>query len=42
MVMIPGFQVQHLHPNGQMTGELQEQVSRDATRFKEIYGMMPI
>lgn len=42
MVMIPGYQVQHLHPNGQMTGELQEQVSRDATRFKEIYGMMPI
>lgn len=42
MVMIPGFQVQHLYENGQMTGELQEQVSRDATRFKEIYGMMPI
>ena len=42
MVMIPGFQVKHLHENGQMTGELQEQVNRDATRFKEIYGMMPI
>jgi hypothetical protein len=42
MVMIPGFQVQHLHPNGQMTGELQEQISRDANKFKEIYGVMPI
>jgi hypothetical protein len=42
MVMIPGFQVKHLYENGQMTPELQVQISHDANRFKEIYGMMPI
>jgi hypothetical protein len=41
MVMIPGFQVQHLYPDGQMTGELQVQISHDANKFLEIYGMMP-
>jgi len=38
MVIIPGYTVNHLHPNAQVTGAIQEQISRDATLFSEIYG----
>jgi len=41
MVMVPGFQVDHLFPNQQMTGELQEFCAEDAQRFKDMWGMMP-
>jgi len=42
MVIIPGYTVNHLHPNAQVTGPIQEQISRDATLFGEIYGgLMP-
>lgn len=41
MVMVPGFQVQHLYPNGQVTSEIQEQIARDAQTFVDIYGQRP-
>lgn len=41
MVMVPGFQVDHLHPNGQMTPELHVQCAQDAQTFVDIYGMRP-
>jgi len=42
MVIIPGYTVNHLYPNAQVTGPIQEQISRDATLFSEIYGgLMP-
>lgn len=40
-VMIPGHHVTHLHPNGQMTPELQEQTGKDAAAFKAYWGMVP-
>lgn len=41
MVMIQGFQVQHLYPNGQMTPELQVFCAEDAAKFQALWGMMP-
>jgi glycosyltransferase involved in cell wall biosynthesis len=41
MVMVPGFPVDHLHPNGQMTPELHAQCAKDAQTFVDIYGMRP-
>jgi glycosyltransferase involved in cell wall biosynthesis len=41
MVMVPGFQVNHLYPNGQVTPELQVQIAKDAQTFADIYGMRP-
>ena len=41
MVMVPGFQVQHLYPNGQMTPELHAQTAVDAQTFVDLYGMRP-
>jgi len=41
MVMIPGFHVEHLYPNGQVTPEIQEQIAKDAQTFVDIYGMRP-
>ena len=41
MVMIQGFQVQHLYPNGQMTPELQMFCAEDAAKFQTLWGMMP-
>ena len=41
MVMVPGFPVQHLYPNQQVTQEMQAQIARDAQTFVEIYGMRP-
>jgi len=40
-VMVTGFQVNHLHPNGNMTPELQVQAAKDGEKFREIYGMAP-
>jgi hypothetical protein len=40
-VMVTGFPVQHLHPNGNMTPELQVQAAKDGEKFREIYGMAP-
>lgn len=40
LVSIPGYHVRHLHPNGQMTQELQEQVARDAEAFTAYWGGM--
>lgn len=40
-VMIPGFPVEHLHPNGQMTPELNARVAIDAQNFKDRWGVMP-
>lgn len=41
MVMIPGFHVRHLYPNGQMTPEMHAQTAADAQTFVDIYGMRP-
>lgn len=41
MVMVPGFGVQHLYPNAQMVGELQETVPEDAAHFFAFWGMRP-
>ena len=41
MLMIPGFSVNHLHPNMQMTGELQETVPEDAAHFYGYWGKRP-
>ena len=41
MVQVPGYPVTHLYPNQQVTPAIQEQISRDATLFKEIYGQLP-
>lgn len=41
MVMIPGMGVEHLHPNAQMTAELQATVPEDAARFYAYWGMRP-
>lgn len=41
MVMVPGFHVNHLYPNGQLTPELHEAIAQDAQKFVDIYGMRP-
>jgi hypothetical protein len=41
MVMVPGFPVQHLYPNQQVTPEMQVQIAKDAQTFVEIYGTRP-
>lgn len=41
MVMIPGFGVEHLHPNEQMGPELQAMVPEDAARFVAFWGARP-
>lgn len=41
MVMIPGYSVQHLYPNGQMTGELHQMCAEDAGKFQSLWGRMP-
>lgn len=41
VVMVPGFYVDHQHPNGQMTPELHAQIAKDAQRFVDIWGARP-
>lgn len=41
MVMIPGYNVNHLYPNGQMTPELQVANAESAAKFHAIWGVMP-
>jgi hypothetical protein len=41
MVMINGYPVQHLYPNGQVTSEIMEQIAKDAQTFVDIYGQRP-
>lgn len=41
MVMVPGYHVNHLFPNGQMTPELQVQVARDLQTFVDKWGRRP-
>lgn len=41
MVQIPGYTVNHMYPNHQVTPEIQVQISDDATLFNQIYGVMP-
>lgn len=42
VVSIPGHRVEHLHPNGQMTPEIQEQIAKDAHTFAQYWnGMRP-
>jgi hypothetical protein len=40
-VVIPGFPVQHLYPNGQMDPDLQVRTGVDAQVFVDLYGMRP-
>lgn len=40
-VMIPGFPVQHLHPNGQISLEIAARIPVDAQNFKDRWGVMP-
>lgn len=42
MVTIPGYQVEHLYPNGQVTPEMHEIIAEDASRFTAYWnGMRP-
>jgi len=41
MAMIPGYPVNHLYPNAQMSGELHATVPEDAARFAAYWGMRP-
>lgn len=41
MVVVPGYGVEHLHPNEQMTAELQAIVPEDAARFHAYWGKRP-
>jgi hypothetical protein len=41
MVMVPGLGVDHLHPNAQMTPQMQAQVAQDAADFYGYWGMRP-
>lgn|SRR5262245_60880634 len=41
VVVIPGFPVNHLYPNGQVTPQIQEQIAQDAQEFVHIWGMRP-
>ncbi len=41
MAMVPGFPIEHLHPNGQMSPELQVQAAKDGETFRAIYGQAP-
>jgi len=41
MIMIPGYPVQHLSPNGLMTPELQVQAGQDARVFLDYWKKMP-
>ena len=38
---IPGYPVQNRFPNGQHTGEREEQASRDRATFESIWGRAP-
>lgn len=41
MVMVPGYHVNHLHPNGQVTPEINEQIAKDAQTFFDYWKMRP-
>lgn len=42
VVSIPGLHVTHLHPDGQVTPEIQEQIAKDAHTFTQYWnGMRP-
>jgi len=41
MIMVPGYPVQHLHPNARMTPELQVRSGQDAQAFLARWGRMP-
>lgn len=41
MVMVSGYNVQHLYPNGQMTPELQVLCAEGAAKFQTLWGKMP-
>lgn len=41
MVMVPGFHVEHLYPNGQMTPELHAAIAGDMQRYVDKYGGRP-
>jgi hypothetical protein len=41
VVIVPGFPVQHLAPNGQVTPQINEQIARDMQNFVDLWGMRP-
>jgi len=41
VVVIPGFVVNHLYPNGQVDAQIQQQIAQDAQEFVNIWGMRP-
>lgn len=41
VVVVPGFEVEHLAENSQVTPELQEQIAKDAAAFVAYWGMRP-
>jgi hypothetical protein len=41
MTMVKGYPVDHLHPNGQVTSEIQEIIAHDAEVFVSIYESRP-
>ena len=41
MVVIPGFPVEHLYPNQQVTPEIQQIIAEDAQSFQGYWGMRP-
>ena len=41
VVVIPGFPVQHLHPNAQITSEIHELIAKDMQSFVDKWGTRP-
>ena len=41
VVVIPGFPVQHLHPNAQVTPEIHELIAKDMQSFVDKWGTRP-
>ncbi len=41
VVVVPGYPVKHLYPNGQVTPQIQEQIAKDMANFVEVWGMRP-
>jgi hypothetical protein len=41
VVVLPGFPVQHLYPNGQVTAQIQEQIAKDMANFVDDWGQRP-
>jgi hypothetical protein len=41
VVVVPGFPINHLYPNGQVTEQIQRQIAEDMQEFVNIWGQRP-